>query len=197
MDDYASDVLSTLDSLGIESAVFAGVSMGGYVAFSVVRQAAHRVSGLMLIDTRETPDSPDAKENRRMQSERVDREGPGFLIEEMLPRMLTSDTLAAGDRRVEIVRCAMASASAEGVKGALGAMSVRPDAADVIRAYPGPILITVGEEDEITPPADAERMAALGTDTTLVRIPGAAHLSNVERPREFNESVTAFLSRVR
>lgn len=197
IDDYASAVLSTLDSLSIDQAVFAGVSMGGYVTFSVVRHAPERVSGWILIDTRETPDSAEATKNRRRQSERVDREGTGFLVDELLPRMLTTSTLRAGDQRAEIVRRAMSSASPAGVRDALGAMADRPDSAEVIREYPGPILVAVGDEDDITPPSDAERMASFGTNTTLVRIRGAAHLSHVECPREFNAAVTAFLGCVR
>src|SRR4028119_1369450 len=61
MDEYARFAVRRLDEAGVEKAVFAGVSMGGYICFSVVRLFPERVAGLVLLDTRETADTPDAR----------------------------------------------------------------------------------------------------------------------------------------
>jgi alpha-beta hydrolase superfamily lysophospholipase len=54
----------------------------------------------------------------------------------------------------------------------------------------------VGADDTYTPVADARDMHALLPDATLRVIEGAAHLPNLERPREFNEALREFLARV-
>ncbi|MCM2317224.1 MAG: alpha/beta hydrolase, partial [Thermoanaerobaculia bacterium] len=89
------------------------------------------------------------------------------------------------------------SASVPGVTAALAAMASRPDSAGTIRNSAIPLLAIAGDHDAITPPADAERMASLSADGTLAVISDAAHLSNVERPAEFNRTVQAFLARLR
>src|SRR4051794_807420 len=58
-DDYAADVLGLMDALGFDRCVVAGLSLGGYVAFALVRLAPHRLSGLVLADTKATADTED------------------------------------------------------------------------------------------------------------------------------------------
>lgn len=195
IDRYAERVLALLDAKGIREAVIAGVSMGGYVAFSMLRQRPSLATGLVLIDTREVPDTSEGRRNRLAQIDRVEKEGTSFLIEAMLPRMLTSATIRAGDRRTEMVRHAMESATPAGVCAALRAMADRGDSTAALRSASCPVLVVVGTEDDLTPPSDAERMSGTAKNSTLVRIPGAAHLSNVERPDVFNGAVRSFLDR--
>jgi 3-oxoadipate enol-lactonase len=194
MEDYARMAIEELDRLGIEKAVFAGVSMGGYICFAAYRLAPERFSGLILIDTRETADDGEARKGRYDSIAKVRAEGVTPIVEAMLPKMLTP---AASDVTRERVRTIMASASPAGVITALSAMAGRSDSSSLLTAIDVPTLIIVGEEDPITPPKDAERMAASLRDVTLVKIPGAAHLSNVEKPEEFNGAVETFLARLR
>jgi pimeloyl-ACP methyl ester carboxylesterase len=193
IDDYAAAVIEVLDQKGLEHAVIAGVSMGGYVTMSILRRFPGRASALILIDTREGEDSAAGREGRLDQVDRLEREEPRFIVEAMFPRMLTPATISLGDRRGALVRQAMESASKEGCQSALRAMAHRPDSTAELRAFDRPALIVVGDADDITPPSDSERMAGLMKDATLVRIRAAAHLSNVERPDEFNTAVARFL----
>src|SRR5688572_26746005 len=64
MEDYARLGLEVLDARGIQRAVVAGFSMGGYIAFALARIAPERMSGLILIDTRETADTEEARKGR-------------------------------------------------------------------------------------------------------------------------------------
>jgi 3-oxoadipate enol-lactonase len=193
MDDYARVILDLLDHRGIDRAIFAGVSMGGYVCFAAHRLAPERFAGLMLIDTRETPDDAKARLARLDSIEKVKAQGLQPVIDVMLPKMLTSE---APRELVEKVRTIMSSSSKEGVIAALGALATRPDSTDTLRKVSVPTLIVVGEEDSITPPADAERMSRLNPHASLVRLAHAAHLANFERPDEFNRAVGAFVSKI-
>jgi pimeloyl-ACP methyl ester carboxylesterase len=180
MDDYARFVL---DHAPKEPAIFAGLSMGGYVAFALARLAPERVGGLILIDTRETPDSDDARKGRFDTIANVEKSGVKAVADAMLPKMVKSE--AYKERVYEI----MMSSSKEGVIAALRAMATRPDSSALLPTLRVPTLIVVGEEDAITPPADAERMANAIPNAKLVRIANAAHLSNYEQADAFNAAV--------
>jgi 3-oxoadipate enol-lactonase len=183
MDDYARFAVGQLDARGIEKATFAGLSMGGYICFAVLRLFPERVSGLILIDTRETADTEEARKGRYESIARVEQQGVAAVADAMLPKMVVSEALKPEVREI------MMSASPEFVMAALRAMAARPDSSPLLPSIAVPTLVVVGEEDTITPPSDAERMAAAIPGARLVRIPGAAHLSNYEKPEALNAAV--------
>jgi len=193
MDHFAHAVLATLDELRIDRAVFAGLSMGGYVALAIARLDPARVRALILIDTRETADSEEARGQRTQSADRVRAEGINFLIEQMLPKMLSSSTLASRPQVAETVRESMETATAAGVVSALSAMRDRASSAAVLTTLEAPVLLVVGSEDAITPPADAERMGRLARNSTLEILPSAAHLSHLDQPALFKDAVERFL----
>jgi len=183
MDDYARFAVSQLDARGIEKATFAGLSMGGYICFAALRLFPERISGLILIDTRETPDTEEARKGRFDNIAKVEQHGVAAVADAMLPKMVTSEALKPAVREI------MMSASPEFVKAALRAIANRPDSSSLLPSIRVPATILVGEEDTITPPSDAERMAKAIPGARLVRIANAAHLSNYEQPEAFNAAI--------
>ena len=183
MDDYARYILEQSPP----EAVFAGLSMGGYICFAIARLAPNRIKGLILIDTRETADSDEGKKGRYDTIAKVQKEGISSVVDSMLPKMVVNEALKPQ------VRSIMQSSSKEGVIAALRAMAERPDSFELIFGLMTPSLVVVGEKDSITPPADAERMAKALRNAKLVRIPNAAHLSNFEQPEVFNSAVKGFI----
>ncbi|HEY5611234.1 MAG TPA: alpha/beta fold hydrolase [Thermoanaerobaculia bacterium] len=193
LDDYARDLVRLLDELSIDRAVVAGVSMGGYIVFAILRLAPERVRGVILIDTRETPDTEEARKGRMRSIEIARERGVGPIADEMLPKMLTPATLHSNDARVEATHAMMKRATREGVVTALYAMAHRPDSTENLRQIRVPTLIAVGTHDGITPPSDAQRMKENLANATLVEIDDAAHLSNLEQAGAFNRAVEVFL----
>jgi pimeloyl-ACP methyl ester carboxylesterase len=193
IDAYARVMIDVLDQRGLDRAVFAGLSMGGYICLAVARMAPERMQALVLLDTRETPDTAEARKGRYDSIEKVKKQGVQPIVDAMLPKMLTS---AAPQELKDRVRDLMTSASAEGVIAALMAMAERPDSSDVLPKIHVPALIVVGEEDTITPPSDADRMAKAIRGARVVRIAGAAHLANMEKPEEVNRAIAAFVSQL-
>lgn len=190
---YGSDLLGLLDHLKLESPIVAGASMGGYIALDLLRVAPSRISGLILVDSRETPDDAAGRERRYATIERIRKERDAHsVVEEMIPDLLGASH--RGDERlIEKLRSIMVSASVNGVIAALHAMAERPDNAGPLTETRMPVLIVVGEEDTITTPADAERMASLVDDSKLVRIEGAGHLPAFEQPEVLNQTISDFL----
>ena len=187
IEDYARYVLSAFEG----EAIFAGLSMGGYICLSIARIAPQRMRGLILIDTRETADTPEARQGRFDTIAKVESDGIEPVVTSMLPKMLTA---SAGAEQVAQVRSIMESSSRAGVIAALRAMAVREDSTMLLRRVEVPALVVAGSDDPITPPADAERMARLLPQASLAIIPGAAHLSNFEKPEEFNRAVMSWLA---
>jgi 3-oxoadipate enol-lactonase len=190
MESYAR---FALDQSPVRKVIVAGLSMGGYAAFAAARIAPERVKGLILIDTRATADTEEQRKARYESIEKVKAEGVAPVVSSMLPKMLTKN---AKPELVDEVQRIMSASSPQGVIAALDAMAKRPDSTDLLPTLNIPALVIVGEEDTITPPSDAEKMAAALPNAKLVKIANAAHLSNVEQSHEFNAVVDAWLSAI-
>jgi pimeloyl-ACP methyl ester carboxylesterase len=194
MDEMAEDVAALLDALNVERAVLGGLSMGGYVAFEFFRRFPVRVRALVLADTRPQGDDDEGKRTREENARKVLREGMRPLVDSMLPKLLSASTRERRPDVVERVSAMMLAVRPEGAAAALRGMAVRRDQTEMLSRIDVPTLVLVGTEDAITPPSDAEAMAAKIEGSRLVRVEGAAHLSNVERPEEFNRALVDFVS---
>jgi pimeloyl-ACP methyl ester carboxylesterase len=193
IDDYVADLIDLLDALHIEDAVFCGLSMGGYLAFSLLKRAPSYIRGLVLADTRPQADTPEGLEGRERMLALVRKKGPAAVADEMIPKLLGETTRASRPAVVERVRALTLANSAEAIAGAIHALMSRPDSTPLLAGIHVPTLVVVGEEDTVTPPALSEEMHAKIAGSELVRIPHAGHLSNIERPDAFNAALTTFL----
>jgi pimeloyl-ACP methyl ester carboxylesterase len=194
IDDYAVDVVDLLRELHITWAVIGGCSMGGYAALAVTRRAPERVRALILIDSRASADTSEGRANRRGMLALVDREGPSGVAREMMPKLLGRTTHNERPDIEPFVRRLVKQQSAAAVRGGIHRMMTRPDASDVLETLSVPLLVIVGEEDTLTPPAEARQMAALQPNAELVVLPRTGHLPSLEHPDAFNDTLRAFLS---
>jgi 3-oxoadipate enol-lactonase len=194
MEVMAQDVSSLMDSLEIESATVGGLSMGGYVALAFARLFPDRVNALVLADTRAQADTEEGKQNRSVQAEKALTEGMKPIVEAMLPKLVTAETMADRPDIVSHLRQMMMSTPAEGAAAALLGMGARQDQREFITQIKVPTLVTVGRNDPITPLADSELMHEKIGGSRLVVIDGAAHVSNLEQPDQFNGALVSFLN---
>jgi pimeloyl-ACP methyl ester carboxylesterase len=195
MDAVAADLLRLMDRLRIRSFVPVGFSMGGYVALAVAAAAPERLLGLALVDTRAEPDTPEGQAKRDAAVADVQAHGTRGLAAAMMAAQLTEATRRDERLLAEEVRGMMLRQPKAAVAAALLAMRDRPDRRDLIPRLPCPVLAVAGEHDAVTPPAAARAMAEAAKDGEAVVVPGAAHLSPMERPDEFNEALLDWLKR--
>ncbi len=193
MGAMADDVLALLDHLGIDSAVVGGVSMGGYAALALLRNDPGRVRALLLADTQTSADDAQGREGRERTAQEVLAKGPAALLP-MVDRLLGPGAPATLRARVSGW---ISAGLPEGQAAAQRGMALRPDARDILARFGGPVLVVVGADDVITPPAKARAMAELVPGAELVEIPGAGHLANLEQPAAFNAALDRFLARAR
>jgi len=194
VDDYAGDVIDLLDALHLKQVVVGGLSMGGYVAFALLRLAARYVQGLVLADTRSQADTPEGVAGRARLLQVVQDKGPAAVADEMIPKLLGATTQQTREAVVEQVRSLVMASSSDAIAGAIRALMTRPDSTPLLASIHVPTLIIVGEEDTVTPPAASEELHRAIGGSELVRIAGAGHLSNLEQPESFNASLATFLT---
>jgi 3-oxoadipate enol-lactonase len=195
MDDAAADVIDLLDSLHVQQAVIGGLSMGGYVIFALLRNAASYFQGLVLADTRPQADTPEGVQARQRMLTLVREHGPVAVADEMLPKLLGESTRRQRPDLVEAARAIVLSNGTETIAGAITAMMTRPNSTPLLSTIKVPTLVVVGEEDTLTPPQLSVDMHNAIPGSELVRIPGAGHMANLEQPATFNEALSRFLQR--
>lgn len=193
MDQMAADVRGLMSALGIDRAVLVGLSMGGYVSLSFCRNYPDSVHAMVLADTRAGADTYDARERRLMSAERAEREGARAIAEDMIPLLLGRTTIESRPSVVERVRAMIEATSPRGIAGAQRGMAERRDSTLVLEAIDFPMLILVGAEDTLTRVAEAEGLCAGIRGARLRVIEEAGHLSNLEKPDEFNSALIEFI----
>jgi pimeloyl-ACP methyl ester carboxylesterase len=193
MDDHAADIIDLLDALHVEEAVVGGLSMGGYVAFALLRHAARYVHALVLADTRPQADTPEGVEARKKMLTLVREKGPAAVADEMIPKLLGDETRRTRPEIAEQVRGLILASSAEAIANAVTALMMRADSTPLLETIHVPTLIVVGEQDTITPPALSEQMYKAIKGSEYAAIPNAGHLANLEQPDAFNVALARFL----
>jgi pimeloyl-ACP methyl ester carboxylesterase len=148
-----------------------GASMGGYCALALARRAPERVVGLVLVGSRP---SADTEERRRFRDDIAAQ-----LRSEGVPREYDTET------------------SAEELAVAQEAMRDRPDYSSVVSSFGGPLLVCVGEADEIVSVDEARATAESALLGSFEVFSGAGHLLSIERPERFNAVLREFLERWR
>ena len=170
-----------------------GLSLGGYVAFEVMRRAPARVERLALLDTTAAADSEARRAGRLADIAKVDADGIDALIPELPGRWL----LPAHQQRADLVAlmASMArSVGAQGQKNQQRAMLRRPDSLAGLAAVRVPTLVLCGAGDAVTPPADHEAIAARVAGARLVVVPDSGHLSTLEQPAEVSAALSTWLA---
>jgi 3-oxoadipate enol-lactonase len=194
MEEMARDVIALLDELGIERVTLGGLSMGGYVALALYRRFPLRVRALVLADTRPQADTEEARRNREEQAQKILAEGMQSIADDFLKKVLAPATISDKPETVERVREMIIKTDPRGAAAALRGMAERPDQTNFLEEIFAPTLIVVGSEDQLTPPKDAELMKREIRGSRLETIEGASHLSNLERPADFNRALLDFLA---
>ncbi len=196
----ADDVAKLLDALDIEEpATIAGISMGGYVAQHVAVRYPEKVSRIILIDTKFSADTPEARSTRADLAATVGRVGQQVLADAMVPNLLAAtDTARSQPERAaneEFLRKLISEQSVATIQAALQALADRPDMTKDMQHLEKPVLLICGSEDTITPPAVMKSMEKILLQGRLLIVSDAGHLVPLEAPVVFHEAVCSFLAR--
>jgi 3-oxoadipate enol-lactonase len=192
MDAAADHCAAELDRAGADRAVVCGLSMGGYVAFSLWRRHRNRVSGLLLANTKAEPDDDTGRERRRAVAEKARADGSEAIAADP-PPLLAAD---ADESMWERVKATIRRQSGEGIAAASLGMGERPDSGPTLPEIDVPTTVVASDGDQLIPAEVTAGIAEGIRDAELVRLEGAGHLSNLEHTEGFNRALRDLLARV-
>jgi pimeloyl-ACP methyl ester carboxylesterase len=171
----------------------AGLSMGGYIAYAILRQAPARVERLALLDTGSRADTPERTAARRDLIATAEREGVRRAQELLMPALIHRARLG-DDALVQTVLQMAVDTGLEAFKRQEAALIARPDNRALLASIRCPTLVLVGEQDALTPPDLAHEIATGIPGARLEIVPDCGHLSTLERPEAVNRALRAWLT---
>jgi 3-oxoadipate enol-lactonase/4-carboxymuconolactone decarboxylase len=191
IDDLASDLLGLMEALKVDRAHVVGLSLGGMTGQALASRHPERVASLALIATAAHLPPVDFWETR---AKTVRAEGPGAVVDAIIPRWFTAPFRERAPESVARVRKSFMLIDREGYARcceAIGAMDMRERLAQIT----APTLVMVGADDPVTTPTMAEALRAGIPNAELVVIPSCAHLASVEKPDTVAAYLMAFIGR--
>lgn len=173
----------------------AGLSMGGYVAQEIMRQAPERVAALALLDTSARPDADEAKVNRRALLARSATGEFSAVVAGLTPRLVHPDHLA-DQALVALLEDMGRAVGPQAFVRQQTAIMGRPDSRPSLARIQCPTVVICGREDMLTPLALAEEMANGIAGAELVVVERSGHMSPLEQPGAVTAALRAWLARV-
>jgi 3-oxoadipate enol-lactonase len=195
MAQLSADVLRLCDELKIGRAAFVGCSVGGYVLFEFWRRNRERVKSMVLMDTKASLDSEEARVGRLRNAEEILQKGPMWAIEQMLPRLLSPSTMRGRPDLVEQAQKTMRHATAKGMAAMQCGMAERADSTPTLAEIGVPALVLGGEDDAPSPMSELEKMARGIRSAELKIVARAGHFAAYEHPDEVGRLLRDFLER--
>jgi pimeloyl-ACP methyl ester carboxylesterase len=197
MAKHASDLMRLLEALQIPKAVFVGVSLGGYLLFEFWRKFRERTSALVLANTRAEADTEQGRANRLKSIADSRLHGTGPFFDAQAQNLIGETTRRTRPDIVANARAMMQMMSVDGLAAIQQGMAERPDSVPTLRTINVPTLIIAGEEDTVTPIANAKLMHQQIDGSQLQTIARGGHYSALEDPQEFGRALRQFLDQLR
>jgi pimeloyl-ACP methyl ester carboxylesterase len=171
----------------------AGLSMGGYIAYEILRQAPERVERLALLDTGYRADTPERTALRRDLLAGARRRGVRWAQESLMPVLIHKARLSDKPLVDNILQMAV-DTGLEAFDRQEAALIGRPDSRPLLPGIRCPTLVIVGQEDALTPVEMAREIAKGIPGARLKIIPNCGHLSTLEQPKAVNRALRAWLT---
>jgi pimeloyl-ACP methyl ester carboxylesterase len=174
-----------------ERFALAGLSMGGYVAFEIMRQAPHRVSALALLDTSARPDMPEATENRKRLMQLAEKDFDAVL-DALIPKMF-HPSHAKDAARVGVFKAMAHSVGKDAFMRQQRAIIGRVDSRSTLQQIKCSTLVVCGREDAVTPVEVHQEMANGIAGAKLTIVEESGHLSPLDQPKAVTEALRKWL----
>jgi pimeloyl-ACP methyl ester carboxylesterase len=171
-----------------------GLSLGGYLAFEIIRRQLERIERLVLLDTRAAADNEAQRQGRLSDIAKVKAGGIDALIPELPARWMHP---VHRPRLTDLMASMARSIGAHGQFNQQQAMLARPDSLPDLLALKVPTLIASGREDMVTPVAEHERMRDGIRGARLEVFEQCGHLSSIEQPEAVSSLLTRWLADTR
>jgi 3-oxoadipate enol-lactonase len=186
-----NDAIGLLDALNINQVHFIGLSMGGMIGQCLALNYPHRLKSLVLCDTASVIPS-DAQPIWQERIDKARKKGMEALLEETMERWFTPAFLTKNSQMLALIQKQFLATPVSGYIGCAEAIR-KLNYLDRLSEIKMPTLIMVGEDDPATPVSASVAMHERISNSKLVILPSARHLSNVEQTEAFNTALLTFL----
>ncbi len=187
---FASDLAALMDRSGIEKAVLAGHSMGGYISLAFAKNYSDRLAGLALVTSQAAADLPERKQGRYQLADLVEQQGAGAVVEASLMKY------SPNARILEVTRSLMLRTDPKTISASLRGMAEREDMREYLAEIDVPALVIAGEVDELIAARGSEEMARMLPQGQLVIVPGGGHMAMLEAPDIVADALATLMLRL-
>ena len=191
-DDSMSGIARRILSAAPARFALAGLSMGGYIAVELLRQAPQRIAKVALLDTSARADAPEQTAMRRAQMTLASQGRLAEVVEQQFPRLVQRARRADVELR-QLFDLMAQEVGAAGFIRQQTAILGRADSRATLGSIRCPALVLVGEGDELTPPELAAEIAAGIPGARLTTVPQCGHMSTLEQPDEVTRALLEWL----
>lgn len=171
----------------------AGLSMGGYISYAILRAAPERVARLALLDTGSRADLPEQSERRKAQIELARNGRLADIAETLWQVFVHKDRQGDAALKKIVLHMAQHTGADAFIRQQMAIMS-RPDSRPDLPKIKCPTLVLVGEGDQLTPPTLSEEIASGIPNSRLVVVRDSGHLSTLERPDAVNTALVEWMN---
>jgi 3-oxoadipate enol-lactonase len=173
----ADDVMALLKKLKLGCAIIVGHSMGGYASLALALSYPQHISALALVASHAAADTPERRQNRYNQAEKIARKGASIVAENMSARLTANPDIS------QVLHNIIMKTPTNGFVGSLRGMAERPDLMGKLSKIQAPAVVMAGLDDQIMPKELPETTAQLLGRAWLLEIQGAGHVPMMETPR--------------
>jgi 3-oxoadipate enol-lactonase len=191
MEKYANDLISIVEYFKLDKVFACGLSMGGYILLRSYIKSPRIFRGLILADTRAEKDDDTALINRSNIIENIKNGKREEFISSFLPKLISKNNYK--EELKYFLESMIKENSDEGICGAQLAIATRINSAEYLNTFNVPVLIIVGEDDELTPVSCSKKMIELFPNSNLKIIKNSGHMSNLENTEAFNNYLIEFI----
>ena len=191
---FANDMIKFINMLKIETAVFCGLSLGGYILLNAALRYPTKFEGLILCDTQCIADSKDGIEKRIKTIQQIEAHGLEEFAESTLKNIFCKYTFVNNQELIKYAKSEILNTSQKSICDTLLVLAEREETCSSIMKINIPTLIICGSEDSITPVMQSEFLKGGIPEAKLTLIENAGHLSNIEQPDAFNKGIINFIS---
>ena len=191
---FERDLICLMDAIRLDKAILCGLSMGGYIALRAISSHPDRFEALVLCDTSCMADTPETKAKRMLTIASIKKNGTVEYAEEVINNLFAPEAFSTIGAEIAVMKEEIANLSRQTLCKTLLALASRKETCSRLSGIKVPVLVMVGSEDKITPPAAAKFMHDKVKGSELVVLEHAGHISNMENHTEFNNQLLKFLS---
>ncbi len=194
MAQFADDLAQLLQALEVSPGViYVGLSMGGYVAWEMVRRHRRWLRAMVLCDTKAAADTPEAAQARLQLAQNILQHGMDELDRTMREKLWAGESSTRQEEDVEHIHQVIRSTSPQGAAAALRGMAQRQDATELLPQLELPVLYVCGDQDVLSTPEQMHQMAQATPGARWALIPQAGHMAPIENPQAVNRALEEFL----